>query len=46
MKGMMVAKLAILLQLNAIRVVFLIFLGDIIALLAIGACQDHIHTHL
>jgi hypothetical protein len=41
-----VAELAILLQLNSVRVVFLVFLGDVVALLAISTSQGNIYTHL
>jgi hypothetical protein len=41
-----VAEFAELLQLDAVRVVFLVFSGDVVALLAISASQGHVYTHL
>jgi hypothetical protein len=46
MKGLSIAKLAILLLLHAVRVVPLVLIGRIVALLAIRACQRNDYPHV
>jgi hypothetical protein len=41
-----VAVLAVLFELDAIRVVLLVLLGDVVALLAFGASQGYVYSHL
>ena len=45
MQRVLLAPLAILLQLDTIRVVLLVLLGRIVAALALGACQSDQSTH-
>ena len=45
MHGVLVAPLAILLELDAVRVVLLVLLGRIVTALALGAGQSDQSTH-
>ena len=45
MQGVMATPLAILLQLDAVRVVLLVLFGRVIAALALGACHSDQSTH-
>lgn len=45
MQGVMTAPLAILFELNTIRIILLVFLGRVVAAFAIGACQGDQRTH-
>ena len=46
MQRVLLAPLAVLLQLNTIRVVLLVFLGRVIAALALGAGQSDQRAHV
>ena len=45
MHRVVTAPLAILLELNTIRIILLVFLGRIVAAFALGACQSDQSTH-
>lgn len=45
MRRVMTAPLAVLLQLDAIRIVLLVLLGRVVAALALGAGQSDQSTH-
>ena len=45
MHGVMTAPLAILLELDTIRIILLVLLGRIVTALALGACQSDQSTH-
>ena len=45
MQRVLLAPLAVLLQLNTIRVVLLVFLGRVVTALALGAGQGDQRTH-
>ncbi len=46
MRSVSIAELAILFHFDAVRVVLLVLLRDVIALFAICASQGHIYSHL
>jgi hypothetical protein len=46
MERMLVAKLAVLLELHAVRVVALVLIGRIVPLFAIRACQRNDYPHV
>ena len=45
MKSFFSAELAILSQLNSVRIVLLVLHGVVVSLLALGACQDDFVSH-
>jgi len=45
MQGMMTTPLAILLELDTVRIILLVLLGRVVAALAIGARQSDQSTH-
>ena len=45
MQGVMPTPLAVLLQLDTVRVVLLVLFGRVIAALALGACHSDQSTH-
>ena len=45
MHGVMTTPLAILLQLDTLRIILLVLLGRIVAALAFRACQNYLRTH-
>ena len=45
MQGVLVAPLAVLLELDAVRIVLLVLLGRVVAALALGAGQGDQSTH-
>jgi len=46
MRGMLLAKSAILIHFDTIRRIFLVLHGVVIALLAFGACQSNFYSHI
>ena len=44
-QGMMTTPLAVLLELNTIRIVLLVLLGRVVSTLAFGACKGDQSTH-
>ena len=43
-RGMLAAELAILHELQSVRVIFLVFLGIVVSLLTLGACKSNLDT--
>ena len=43
---MLLAELAVFVHLNTFRIVLLVLLGNVVALLALGASQSHLNSHI
>jgi hypothetical protein len=43
---MLSAELAVLLHLDPVRIILLVLLGNVVTLLAFGASQSHLNSHI